>query len=110
MKCLWHLNGAVVANNAIMPYLVTTLSNHRARRGFQMNTDVWLQPLQQGLAATRAILPLIAAAGVYRGILLWQSAASGSAPRAGAGGDPFWRGLWHIVFGSIAVAMGGWIQ
>ena len=26
MKSLWHLNSAVVANNAIMPYLVTTLS------------------------------------------------------------------------------------
>ena len=25
MKSLWHLNSAVVANNAIMPYLVTTL-------------------------------------------------------------------------------------
>ena len=29
MKCLWHLNGAVVANNAIMPYLVTTLSKEQ---------------------------------------------------------------------------------
>ena len=34
MKCLWHLNGAVVVNNAIMPYLVTTLSSALLLLGF----------------------------------------------------------------------------
>ena len=50
MKSLWHLNSAVVANNTIMPYLVTTLSRSQsaisANFGLELSNSgdrCWLQ-------------------------------------------------------------------
>lgn len=47
---------------------------------------------------------LIGAVASYRGVLLWMEMANGG---GGSGkGDLFWRGLWHIVFGALAVNIG----
>ena len=47
---------------------------------------------------------LIGAVAAYRGFLLWMEMANGG---GGSGkGDLFWRGLWHIVFGALAVNIG----
>lgn len=41
---------------------------------------------------------------VFRGFLLWNKAGSGDS--SGGQGDFFWRGLWHILGGSICINMG----
>ena len=45
---------------------------------------------------------MLGAVGMFRGLLLWNSAATESQ----GGGDLFWRGLWHIVGGAAAVNIG----
>lgn len=45
---------------------------------------------------------MIGVVGMFRGLLLWNSAATESQ----GGGDYFWRGLWHIVGGAAAVNIG----
>lgn len=45
---------------------------------------------------------LIGVVGMFRGLLLWNDAASENQ----GGGDLFWRGLWHIVGGAAAVNIG----
>lgn len=47
---------------------------------------------------------LIGAVASYRGVLLWVEMANGGG--GGGKGDLFWRGLWHIVFGALAVNIG----
>lgn len=42
---------------------------------------------------------LIGVVGMFRGLLLWNSASTENQ----GGGDLFWRGLWHIVGGAAAV-------
>lgn len=48
-------------------------------------------------------------AGAFRGLLLWNLAASGGAS-GGSSGDHFWRGTWHLIGGAAAVNMTGMIQ
>lgn len=43
--------------------------------------------------------------GMFRGFLLWNKAGAGDS-QGGQGGDFFWRGLWHIVGGAIAINIG----
>lgn len=45
---------------------------------------------------------LIGVIGVFRGLLLWNTATTDQQ----GGGDLFWRGLWHIVGGAAAVNIG----
>ena len=47
------------------------------------------------------------AVSVARGISQWFSAGNGGGSRGG--GDLFWSGLWHIVFGSILVSIGSFL-
>lgn len=48
-------------------------------------------------------------AGAFRGLLLWNSAANGG-QSGGSSGDLFWRGLWHLIGGAVAVNLTGAIQ
>ncbi|AVG43851.1 MULTISPECIES: hypothetical protein [Achromobacter] len=41
---------------------------------------------------------------VFRGLLLWREMSNGSPNQPG---DLMWRGFWHIVFGTIALNIGG---
>lgn len=45
---------------------------------------------------------LIGVVGMFRGLLLWNSATT----ETQGSGDYFWRGLWHIVGGAAAVNIG----
>lgn len=45
---------------------------------------------------------LIGVVGMFRGLLLWNSATTENQ----GNGDLFWRGLWHIVGGAAAVNIG----
>jgi hypothetical protein len=46
------------------------------------------------------------AIAVYRGLWKWHSLGSGDNHSKG---DEFWAGLWHILFGGIAVNMGRFV-
>ncbi|AXA80623.1 hypothetical protein CE206_29060 (plasmid) [Achromobacter xylosoxidans] len=54
--------------------------------------------------AIAAWVAMFGAIGVYRGLLLWRELADGN---PNSNGDLMWRGLWHIVFGGIALNIGG---
>lgn len=41
---------------------------------------------------------------IFRGLLLWREMSNGNPNQ---NGDLMWRGLWHIVFGGIALNIGG---
>lgn len=47
---------------------------------------------------------LLGWASAFRGILQWHKAASGE---GGNQGDPFWKGVWHIIGGAAAINMSG---
>lgn len=53
------------------------------------------------LTVVMAWVALIGAIGVFRGFLLWRDMASGASRQGGT--DLFWRGLWHIIGGGIAM-------
>lgn len=64
----------------------------------QMNSPQWT--LAWGLVIAWVVG--LGVVGMFRGLLLWNSAATESQ----GGGDYFWRGLWHIVGGAAAVNIG----
>ena len=47
---------------------------------------------------------MFGAIAIFRGLLLWREMSTGSPNQPG---DLMWRGLWHIVFGAIALNIGG---
>ncbi|MPS81685.1 MAG: hypothetical protein E2591_26785 [Achromobacter sp.] len=47
---------------------------------------------------------MFGAIAVFRGLLLWREMSNGSPNQPG---DLMWRGLWHIIFGTIALNIGG---
>lgn len=62
--------------------------------------DIWSIALNAAFLWVAAI----GAVGVFRGFLLWQDMANGE--NRNGGGDLFWRGLWHILGGGVAINMG----
>lgn len=48
-------------------------------------------------------LAVIGVAGMFRGFLKFNKAASGEGQQ---GGDDFWSGLWHIIGGAILINIG----
>lgn len=44
--------------------------------------------------------------GMFRGFLLWNKAGAGDSAMGQSSGDYFWRGLWHIIGGAIAINIG----
>jgi hypothetical protein len=50
---------------------------------------------------------VMGACAIFRGLHKWHSAGSGKSQSTG---DDFWAGLWHIVFGGIAVNMGRFVS
>lgn len=63
-------------------------------------TEVWSLALNVAFLWVAAI----GAVGAFRGFLLWHEMANGE--NRNGGGDLFWRGLWHIVGGGVAINMG----
>ncbi|TXI24226.1 MAG: hypothetical protein E6Q67_03130 [Roseateles sp.] len=49
---------------------------------------------------------VMGACAIFRGLYKWHAAGSGKSQTRG---DDFWSGLWHIVFGGIAVNMGRFV-
>ena len=47
---------------------------------------------------------LLGTVGMFRGLLLWNEAASGDGQSNG--GDQFWQGFWHIAGGAASVNIG----
>lgn len=46
----------------------------------------------------------------FRGFLQWNTAASGGGGSGGSAGDYFWKGLWHIIGGGVAINLSGAIS
>ena len=109
--------GAVVANLFIGAALITfarTVSNTQEVLGGagtgvraavayvapSAGTSIW------GLALAAAFMwvSAVGACAVFKGLLLWHELGSGG--NRGGGGDQFWKGLWHILGGGLAINMG----
>lgn len=69
------------------------------------DAGAWLQVLEVCLLW----VVMLGWAGAFRGLLLWNKAASGGGS-GGSAGDLFWQGLWHLVGGALAVNLTGAIQ
>jgi hypothetical protein len=56
------------------------------------------------MQAALAWVAFLGMSAVFRGFLLWHKLGSGD--NQNGGDDLFWRGLWHILFGGIAINIG----
>jgi len=66
-------------------------------------------PWQQVIEVCLLWVVMLGWAGAFRGLLLWNKAASGGGS-GGSAGDLMWQGLWHLVGGALCVNMSGAIQ
>lgn len=46
----------------------------------------------------------------FRGLLQWNTAASGGGGSGGSGGDYMWRGFWHLLGGVLMINVSGAIK
>ena len=58
----------------------------------------------RALAAAFMWVSAVGACAVFKGLLLWHELGGGG--NRGGGGDLFWKGLWHILGGGLAINMG----
>lgn len=99
--------GGILASSGFTQYLandITTLSG--GALGYIPPTPSDF--LTQVLTAIMTGIGAIGGVAIYRAALLFKSAADGD--DAQRGGDPMWKGVWHVIGGACALNIGPFLK